>query len=149
MKVLSSTLYIPKLEGRGRLDNITPTWVHLQVQGNDSNSYSTSLAPSPQSECLRTLLLSPAGGRLGSAVPCTELTKGFHDWVGVQDALLDPLGNLVALLGCGRGGHHRVELHQAAGCPCLQQKQPCRSCGNASAHLLTGTLWGALCSVLC
>lgn len=30
----------------------------------------------------------------------TKLTKSFHDRVGVQDALLDPLCNLVALPGC-------------------------------------------------
>lgn len=61
----------------------------------------------------------------------TELTKSFHDRVGIQDSLLNPLGNLVALPGCGRGGHHSVELHQAARRPRLWQKQPREPCARS------------------
>lgn len=38
---------------------------------------------------------------LKSCAEDIELTESFHDRVGVQDSLLDPLCNLVALPGCG------------------------------------------------
>lgn len=71
---------------------------------------------------------------LKSCAEDIELTESFHDRVGVQDSLLDPLCNLVALPGCGWGSHHSIELHEGAGCPCLQQKQPCGTCAQVSSN---------------
>lgn len=49
----------------------------------------------------------------------TKLTESFHDRVRVQDPLFNPLCDLVALTGSRWGSHHSIELHQAAGGPCL------------------------------